>query len=41
MVICIYFVDTIKVKIMLRVQKWGNSAAVRLPADMLKQLDFK
>lgn len=26
---------------MLRVQKWGNSAAVRLPADMLKQLDFK
>ncbi len=26
---------------MLRVRKWGNSAAVRLPADMLKQLDFK
>ena len=26
---------------MLRLQKWGNSAAVRLPAEMLKQLDLK
>ena len=26
---------------MLRLQKWGNSAAVRLPSAMLKQLDLK
>ena len=26
---------------MLRLQKWGNSAAVRLPAEMLKQLGMK
>jgi len=26
---------------MLKLQKWGNSAAVRLPAEILKQLDMK
>ncbi len=26
---------------MLRVQKWGDSAAVRLSAEMVKQLDVK
>lgn len=26
---------------MLRLQKWGNSAAVRLPSSLLKQLNLK
>jgi antitoxin ChpS len=34
----IYNVDTLEAKMELAIQKWGNSAAVRLPAVLLTQL---
>jgi antitoxin MazE len=38
--ICIYKVDTVEAAMKVTVKKWGNSAAVRIPASVMEAMDL-